>query len=416
MKIHSPQQSASSKMLNGHQAFRLLAFCGAVTLGVTACMSVQAQSGLFDGLAASGASQAESQGGVRNGLFTLGNEDYRVVNTASYRTAADIGETEVGTVAPVSYGSCGSCGTSCGGSCGNSYGGYGRIPGPCAPCEPYCYVSVEALYMDRRMEGRYAVSPNFYMNDFDYEVAPRLTIGRVPDCVHGYEFSFTGQFQWDRGAAISDPSGGIGTSLNPAFPVIEDNLSAFRNATNQVQRHTSKYWSVDANNTLVGWEVAKLLYGIRYIDYQQEFSYTSRNIDGEVGSLQSDVKNRLVGGQIGMDLLYPICTNGYTDFRARGGLFINFADLDLVAINDGSTVAALFDNKERLAAAFEVAGGLRYQLGQMLSIRAGAELWYLTRIATSHEQHRTVILGNRGVRVKDDVLMVGISLGAELKY
>ncbi len=37
----------------------------------------------------------------------------------------------------------------------------------------------------------------------------------------------------------------------------------------------------------------------------------------------------------------------------------------------------------KLAGVFEVGSGIRYQLGQMLSVRAGVELWYLDGMATA---------------------------------
>ncbi len=270
--------------------------------------------------------------------------------------------------------------------------------------------------MERDAKNGFTASPNFILENFDYEWAPRITIGSVPDCVHGYEVSFTGQFEWERAARVSDAAGGIGTFLTAVPPVVPANLSAFSNATSQFQSYEADYWSFEANRTLVGWEVAKLLYGVRYSEYDETYTYLSQNTASERGLLRSDVDNQLLGAQVGMDLLYPVCENGYTDFRARAGLFINFADLDLRVLNAGSTVAASFQSRERLAGAIELGGGFRYQLGEMLSLRAGAELWYLSGIATAGGQFTGGILANREVRMKDDFLISGVSFGAELKF
>jgi hypothetical protein len=266
--------------------------------------------------------------------------------------------------------------------------------------------------LDRADNNKFTASPDFRMNDFDFQAAPRLTIGTVPDCVHGFEMNFTGQFEWDRGRAVTDPNGNLGTLLRPSDSVISDNLSAFSNATAQSQRITSRLWSIDINSASVGWEISKVLFGLRYIRYDERFTYLSQNINNEKGSLRGAADNHLWGPQVGIDLLYPICANGYTDFRARGGLFVNFKEFGLVVINDGSTVAAIFNRDENLAGAVELGGGLRYQLGDMLSVRTRGELWYLSRI----DNNRSRNIGRRVTSEKDNVLILGISFGAELKY
>ncbi len=93
MKIHSIHQNISGNWRNNRQAYRLIAVCGAVALCIMTCNTADAQSRAF---ARSSASQTASSNMVRNGLFISGDESYQVVNTAGFRTAADIGTTEFG--------------------------------------------------------------------------------------------------------------------------------------------------------------------------------------------------------------------------------------------------------------------------------------------------------------------------------
>ena len=118
MKIHSTHQNISSPTPNGRQAHRLLAFCGAVALCVAMCTNAEAQSHLYSELNRAPAAEIESPSMVRNGLFTHGSDNYRVVQPAAFRTATDVGTTEPGSIAQVGFGACGSCGTGCGGTCG----------------------------------------------------------------------------------------------------------------------------------------------------------------------------------------------------------------------------------------------------------------------------------------------------------
>ena len=88
----------------------------------------------------------------------------------------------------------------------------------CAPCEPFWYASVETLFMQRQ-GGNYSASPDFGMDDFDFEMIPRLTIGCVPDCINGCELTFTGVAEWKQSGSASNPAGGIGTFLTTVCTV-----------------------------------------------------------------------------------------------------------------------------------------------------------------------------------------------------
>src|SRR6056297_1921273 len=109
------------------------------------------------------------------------------------------------------HGSCGS------GGCGNAYGGSSAMAGfgsgagfgngsggglACPTCDPYCYVRAEALYMRRNGLDNFTRSRNFRLGDHDFEIGPRITIGQVPDCVNGTEFTFTGPLEWTNTSTV----------------------------------------------------------------------------------------------------------------------------------------------------------------------------------------------------------------------
>ncbi len=246
--------------------------------------------------------------------------------------------------------------------------------------------------------------------------APRLTIGHVPDCVHGYEFSFTGAFEWDREGVQVDPAGGIGTLLFAVPPVDPAGLSAFSNATAKAQYYKTQYWSIEMSNTNVGWDIMKLVCGFRYINYDENFTVISQNVANEVGLLRSDIKNQMLGYQLGLDLLYPVCHNTYTDFRARAGFYANFIDLNFQVLNAGSTTVLMLDDAIDIAGQFEFGSGIRYQCNDGLSFRTGFELWYLTGLATAKNQFSNGIVASQTVRASDDFFVAGLSFGAEYRY
>lgn len=476
----------------------------AAVIMAAALIAAQAPVVTAQSLTAAAEPGGSGAGEVRNGLFLRGNETYRVVDAAGFPTAADLGTAEPGQVVPIGFHEgCGSCGThGCQGGCGHATaaslsgcgpcgsGGYGHrhrhgyaagLTNPCAPCNPFYYVSAETLYMDNDGIGRFSLSRDFSVDDYGFELGSRITIGSAPDCVHGYEITFVGPFEWDSGRrfisgdADGAPDGDndgepIDTRLIPGGGISLLDISSFADfseftpflgitnpevnfiSTAQEQRHSAEFWSLEVNRTLFAGEYAKLVFGGRYASYDENFSYSSFSpgvadrpavppqfnpITGDLiaaaipalpgrpagsGILVSLTENDLYGLQVGMDLLYPVCCYGFADFRLRLGAFINDAQNQYVFANVLETgdefIDSAADDTTGLAGLIEIGAGVRYQIGEILSVRAGAELWYLTEIASATTQFGNVISFNSGRRTQnnDDVLMTGVSVGAELRY
>lgn len=281
------------------------------------------------------------------------------------------------------------------------------------------YGSLEALYMERDGKERFSLSPDYIPGGFDYETAGRVTLGIVPDCVHGYEVSYTGRFLWDTAARVSDPAGNLRSFLVPVAPFVPADLSAFNDTVvDSAQAYGAKLWSVEANKTFIGWDVAKVLYGVRYTDYDESYAFISQNNAGEVGLLASTTESRMFGVQAGLDLLYPISRFGYADFRSRIGGLINFAESDFALINDGTFLALSSDDDTKIAGVIEFGGGVRYYLGQLLSVRLGAELFYYKNVAEVSDQftNQISLQTGRNTSVRGDFFAAGASVGAELRW
>lgn len=257
----------------------------------------------------------------------------------------------------------------------------------------------------------------FTVSDYDYELGVRATIGTVPDCHSGYEATFVGPFRWtSRASAVdADVAGPLSALFDPvdiAFP-----NTFFDDPFSQTQRFEAELMSFELNRTLIGWEVIKLLYGVRYIEYDEEYRYSSQNAAG-LGTLLSETDNRMIGGQVGIDLTFPVTCRLWSDFRARAGAYANFAENDFRLRNEGTYVAANADDGTELAGMFEIGGGARYYVTNNFHIRAGGELWYLAGVATAVDQFGSTITPRTGrnVEVEDDILMYGVSAGAEWKF
>lgn len=365
---------------------------------------------------------AADQPSVPGGTITHGSETFEVVDAGSVPTAASQG----GSVASLptsgpgrrhghaAAGGCRGCG---GGAVGGSAGDAGSAMA-CPRCDPYSYVTVEGLWMRRRGDNDFSLARNFRLDDFEHQWTPRLTFGSVPDCVDGWEASFTGPLEWELAASAFSGADTLQTLLIPEAPIVGTDLDSFNNARSQSQSYEADYWSAEFSRTSQGWEVIKVLYGLRYIDYSEEYRYRTVDVTDGNGLLRSDTDNSMIGGQVGLDLLYPVARYAYVDMRGRAGLYLNLAESDVDIINDGVSVVSFSPDEKELAGVFELATGLRYQLGEMLSVRGGGEIWYLSGIATAPDQIGAQVGRSFGssLNVDDDIFVVGLNVGAELKY
>lgn len=382
--------------------------------------------------------------GEGGGVIQHGGGNYKIVDLDSVPTAA--GEqyplgSPMPTVSggfPVT-GSCasGNCGTSNCGRCGQrrghtghgtNLGGHARVGSGgnvCGPtCNPYAYAAVESLYMSNDSVRNYAAAA-FVSDEYDYEWGGRYTFGMVPDCRNGYEVTFVGPLRWTSPSAVA--GAGIDSVLFPDLTTVTAaNLSGFNNAAAQTQQFEAEYLSAEVNRTLIGWEVIKLLYGGRYIQYDEDYQFASTRLAAPagVGLLRSTTENRMIGAQIGAEMTYPITCRLWSDARARAGAYANFAENTFQLLSTDTVTPAndllIFnqDDDVRLAGMFEIGGGTRYYFTNNFHVRVGTELWYLTQIASATEQFGNVISRGtgRGIRVSDDVLMFGVSGGAEWKF
>ncbi len=341
------------------------------------------------------------------------------------------------------------------GNCGSAAGGI-----PCPTCQPYKYVSFEALYMTRddNDDDRSGFARDrFVFNDYDLEPGFRATYGSIPDCTTGFEISgmYLGDLERNSSRLRNALSSRLLTSaqLNtvlttgttppvfvpPAVPIADVDFQSFQTVANQ----ESEIYSLEASRVLYAWDVARILIGGRYIKYNDEFNFARTAVGPATGVtpvvlnpatpvvaaddvqlLRSEADNDLFGLQVGGDIFNPVSRFGSTYIRGRAGVYLNAADADLNFSLFGDGAAGLnnrlplTDDDVDIAGFFEFGTGLRYQVGEALSLQAGGEFWYLTGVATS-----TAPLGRRiddnfrnEVDISDDVFFYGITAGATYRF
>ncbi|MEL6109766.1 MAG: hypothetical protein AAFU85_27460, partial [Planctomycetota bacterium] len=212
-------------------------------------------------------------------------------------------------------------------------------------------------------------------------------------------------------------------SLLSAAPTFNADLIApFNNAQFHQQTFESTYYSAEANRTLVGWDVVKVLLGARYIRLEEDYLFSTIGTGalpaGGTAALASSTENNLVGLQAGLDMVYPVSQFASTDFRARAGVYANIAETDVQLFNQGAVSLRNARDEVEVAGVFEFGTAIRYQLGEALTIRAGGEVWYLTGVATAPSQIQTVVSNSLGsnVDVDDDIFYYGGVFGAEFRF
>lgn len=386
-----------------------------------------------------------SDAGSGGGVIQYDGSAYMTVNPLSVPNAATGGSQQSPLMSGgVASGSCatGNCGSSScrSGSCG-PLGSRNGLSGPgfdlggnprlgaggnvCGPtCNPYRYGSIDMLYMKHNDLNSFGSPAPFNLGDFDYELGVRVTLGTVPDCHSGYEVSFLGPFRWDSSSQMTSAIDDINASLVPGLPIAVAGLSTFFDADRAAQDLQAELMSFELNRTMIGWDVIKLLYGMRYIQYDEDFLYTSgRSVVGPpgdpgVGILASRTENHMIGGQVGIDLTYPVTCRVWSDLRARAGVFANFAENRFQVTNNN--VLQIFNEADttELAGMIEFGGGLRYYLTNNFHIRGGGELLYITEVATALDQFGPVMAPGTGraINAGDSIFLFGFSVGAELKF
>lgn len=299
----------------------------------------------------------------------------------------------------------------------------GLIPAPLegGSCPPGCtdriYVQADALYLSREGDLGTTLSQAFALDDFDWELGGRITIGRQYDCLDGWEFTYMGPYEFD----TSDQriaGGTLQSRLIPAGGFVAADLSAFNNATFHRQEYESKLNSFELNRKWWGWDVMSLSLGLRYMQIDEDFTFTSRNVLAEEGALVVDTDNALIGGQIGLEMLNPRTRRLSFGVRTKLGLFANISELGSGVFNAGTTLVAHTDDEISFAFAPEVGVFTQYQLTPRIALRTGYEVLYIYGLALASDQELRVVHPGMNDNIDDagDLLYHGGSVGVEVSF
>jgi hypothetical protein len=288
------------------------------------------------------------------------------------------------------------------------------LPADCGgACPPTCYASASAVLLLRATgEIRSLSASSGELSQDGDQVAGRFTIGRIGDCLRGWEASYVGPLRW------THRNDGVGPSLFPGFAAIGVNISNFLNAQQQHEVYRSELHSLEVNKKWWGWDVISTSVGLRYFNLDEGYRFDSVDlIEGSTGTLSVSTHNHLIGPQIGMNLYYPL-GRWTTSLRGKAGMYANFVDGDISLANGGAIQFANDNTHVQFGVSAELGYFLSYRLTQHLRVTGGYEMWYVWGLATATGQTLSPLTPDTGsgIHSEEDVLIHGASLGVEINW
>ncbi len=300
---------------------------------------------------------------------------------------------------------------------GASYGS--PVNNPCCPenCHSY-YVGYEALFIRRRADEAFTLSTRNYMGNYDFEYGHRITLGQMLDCVDGVEFVYTGPFTWDRGWTIISNSSSLRSNFTLADDLAAADIDTFNGAFRHIQIERNKFQSYEANRRWYAWDILSTLIGIRTIQYDEEYLFDTVDNNNRAGFFRSNLRNYLIGLQVGGDVYRPVGQRLSIGTKSRMGIYGNFNKGETILANAGDVK---FNNRDRdvdVAGAFQFGANARYRILPRLTASVGYEAWTLYRMATVSDQVYQPITEQTGLtyRTRDTVFMHGATGGVEITW
>ncbi len=214
-------------------------------------------------------------------------------------------------------------------------------------------------------------------------------------------------------AAVNPPVTG---TVNRLF--IAADIDAFNGADTHTQRWQAKMYGIEVNRRWWTWDVLSTMVGVRYIDYQEDYLFTSNHAANNLGLYSIGLDNKLIGAQVGADFLYPVNLRTSVAFKGKGGVYGNFSDNETRLINDGTNVLFSGDTKVDLAGLIELGMYGVYHVVPSIRLTAGYELWYMPGMATIPEQspHVITVASGSSIANEDDVLLHGLTAGVQILF
>ena len=276
------------------------------------------------------------------------------------------------------------------------------------------YAIFDFLYFNRAGGEASAFNAN-PGNDFDGGFGTRITLGRRQDAASGREFSYFGVYDIDAGGTTTDPLARIqpqfttgGTFLNPG------DISGFFNTTTLTEESETFFHSIEYNRVRWGWDVVKVLAGIRYIYLEDNYNAQTQALGGQTAALDVEAYNNLIGPQIGGELFYDVGYRWSLSGFAKVAWLLNTSRAELSVVNNGFESLDIGDTDTSGAFLLDLGITGHYQLSSRARFRLGYNLLFIDGVSTSEDAIPLTFSPLLDPSTGDDeVFFHGLSLGLE---
>jgi hypothetical protein len=287
------------------------------------------------------------------------------------------------------------------------------LPANCGlGCPRTWYARAELLYARRVNERGVSLTADDFvgLDEFEFQPGGRITLGRIRDCLDGFEIVYTGGLDWSQTSLIT------GDDLHAEFGSDVLDVSTFHNAQAQRQEYTSTFHSVELNRKWWGWDVISTTIGFRYLHIGEDYRFDSLNLTEGLGTFDIDTKNNLLGAQLGLDMYQPL-GRGTISMQSKAGIYGNYIEGNAGLVNAGVRQFAIGDEKGQLAFEAEMGFFAKFQVLPRVNIQAGYEFWYVYGVATPTAQRISTFLSqDDSFDSEDDIFYHGGSIGAEVVW
>ncbi len=289
------------------------------------------------------------------------------------------------------------------------YDGYGTISGASG------YAHTEFLYMARD-GGDFSVSYAPQRDAYDFEPGVRLTIGNRWDSLEGREIGVTLLQTQTSHTSVASPTNSLFSWLQPGNGFTDANLSSFNNASFHHSFYKSHYYAGEYNRMSWNWDVMSTFIGLRYTGMDELYALHSVGSGGGLGAYRLRARNHMVGPQVGGSLHYDIGRKLSFSLAAKIAVYANFYQTDTELANESVRLMDVNDSRVDLAWGSELGGFAHYSLTPRARLKAGYELWFYDRVATSRDQMTGFVSPFSGAVAnnRDEALFYGFSVGLEL--
>ncbi len=287
-------------------------------------------------------------------------------------------------------------------------------------CDVSMYFNYEAVWLRREGDDNFTLSRLNQMDPFDFELGRfggRITVGQLFDCHNGVEAVYTGPFEWQRTSNVVG-AGNLDSLLSPSGGYTAATIDTFNSADQHVQTYEAKLNNYEINRTWWTWDVVQTLVGIRFVNYEEDYAFSTARVGFGNGLLLNSVNNRAVGAQFGGMLIQPIGLRANYGFRGKLGVMANFDSSNTYLSNANTVVLNSADDSVDLAGVLDMGLFMNYQVVPSVRLTGGCEFLYLPGFATVPAQLPGQINPGSGTAIQNDgdPFFIGASTGVQVLF